>query len=437
MPRRLPLALAALTLLAAPALAQAPAWDWLSDSPYNGYRSEDVFFIDEAEGWAVNGSGEVWRTQDGGDAWALTATPDGYLRSVGFASETHGWVGVLFSDAVLYETTDGGLSFTDVTDRIVPAVNGGICALWVVDDDLAYGAGQWSGPAYLIKTTDGGQTWASSSLGEHLDVAIDVYFFDDSNGLVAGGVNIAGGTYPRVIGTTDGGDTWTVRHTFEDAPFNSWLWKLSFPTPEVGYASVEHGYFGGNEDDGFVLKTTDGGQTWTEVTIPDGASLQGVGFATPEIGWASGRGTTSVTTDGGQTWEQIDVEPNESESINRFRFIGDVGYAAGHYIYKTDLSAVAAEPGADPAATRLVLLAPNPTPGALTATYHLARTGPVHVAVLDVLGRTVAVLADGVEAAGTQVARWDAGASGAAPGAYLVRLQTDDGVWARPVTVLR
>src|SRR5690606_8858466 len=213
--------------------------------------------------------------------WTLTATLDGYLRSVGFADEDLGWVGVLFSAARLYETRDGGLSFDDVTDRIQLPVPGGICSLWVVDEEVAYGAGEYAGPAYLIKTTDGGATWTSISLSDHLSVAIDTYFFDRDRGLVAGGAVVDGATRPRVIGTEDGGKTGTVRHTFETAPLYSWLWKFSFPTPEVGYASVEHSYFGGDEDDGFVLKTTDGGQTWAEITIPDGRGLQGVGFVTP------------------------------------------------------------------------------------------------------------------------------------------------------------
>ncbi|MDX1420332.1 MAG: hypothetical protein R3181_10230 [Rubricoccaceae bacterium] len=423
---RLLLLALALLVLVPPALAQAPTWTLLSDSPSAG-RHEDLAFIDPETGWVVNGSGEVWRTLDGGQTWDETARLSGYLRSAGFASATKGWVGVLFSSTRLYETLDGGLTFTDISSRIQPAAPAGICGLWVVNDQVAYGVGEFGGPAFVVKTADGGQTWTSQSLSSLADTAVDVFFLDEQRGFIAAGVGGLNATSQvRVLATTDGGDTWTVRYT--SARTGAWGWKLSFPTPEVGYVSAELNNF---STDGFALKTTDGGQTWEEVPIPGGGSLQGIGFATPEVGWTSGRGSSSVTTDGGETWEQISLDG----SINRFRFYDGVGYAAGGRVYKVELSPVAVEPGAD-GATRLVQVAPNPAPGALTATYHLARTGPVHVAVLDVHGRTVAVLADGVEAAGTQVARWGAGAEGAAPGAYLLRLQTEDGVWVRTVTLL-
>ena len=79
---------------------------------------------------------------------------------------------------------------------------------------------------------------------------------------------------------------------------------------------------------------------------------------------------------------------------------------------------------------------PNPAAGgAVSVPLALDRAGRVEVAVVDALGRTVAVLWDGELAAGTHVVRWDAGA--AAAGAYVVRLQGDAGTGARRVLVVR
>ena len=198
-------------LLSASAFAQqAPEWELLPNSPFNGYRSEDVFFVDADNGWAVIGSGggRVYRTTDGGDNWKNTSNPNGYLRSTGFASSTKGWVGVLNSSARLYETNDGGFTMTDVTSRIQPSIPGGICGIWVVNDQIAYAVGQYNGPAYVIKTTDGGQTWASTDLTLYVDTLIDVYFFDELHGLAIGGLGeLTGAIVPRIIGTDDGGAT--------------------------------------------------------------------------------------------------------------------------------------------------------------------------------------------------------------------------------------
>ena len=406
---------------------QAPEWDLLPNSPFDGYRSEDVFFVDAEFGWAVNGSGEVHRTTDGGDTWAHTDTLPGYARSTGFANRDKGWVGLLFTSNILFETTDGGLSFTDITSRIQPAVGGGICGLWVVDEQIIYGVGQYSGPAYLIKTTDGGQTWASTDLSAYADTAVDVMFFDADHGFIAAG----GAGNVRVLETTDGGATWSIRHT--SSVSGVWGWKLSFPTEDVGYVSAE--YIGGTST-GLVLRTADGGQTWTEITIPNGGSLQGVGFLTPDIGWTSGRGVTSVTTDGGQTWQQIALDGD----INRFRFLGDsLGFAAGHQIYRLGPLPVAVEQPGAPHAFGLESIVPNPASGPVTITYRLARPGPAAIAVYDLLGRRVATLDQGVRSAGRHVVMWEPNAGGWVPaaGTYIVRLQTEEGASTRLISLAR
>ena len=130
-------------LLPLAAFAQdAPEWTLLPDSPFNISRSEDVFFVDADHGWAVigagaGGEGELHRTTDGGDNWTMVSNPNGYLRGAGFVSELKGWVGVLDDPVRLYETTDGGFTMTDITARIQPAIAGGICGLWVVNDQVA------------------------------------------------------------------------------------------------------------------------------------------------------------------------------------------------------------------------------------------------------------------------------------------------------------
>lgn len=96
--------------------------------------------------------------------------------------------------------------------------------------------------------------------------------------------------------------------------------------------------------------------------------------------------------------------------------------------------ATAAEGGAG-GATRLGPAAPNPVRGAARLPYRLGQGGAVRLAVYDALGREVAVLVDGVRAAGLHEAAWDAG--GLAPGAYVVRLATADAAAARVVTVAR
>ena len=56
-----------------------------------------------------------------------------------------------------------------------------------------------------------------------------------------------------------------------------------------------------------VLRTTDGGGTWTPLTLPAAAYPASVDFLTTGAGWiASAEGTVFATTDGGSTWAAED-----------------------------------------------------------------------------------------------------------------------------------
>ena len=77
---------------------------------------------------------------------------------------------------------------------------------------------------------------------------------------------------------------------------------------------------------------------------------------------------------------------------------------------------------------------PNPAAGRVTLTFSLPSDGAVRVAVYDLLGRQVAVLADEARSAGAHTVGWTVGAL--PPGAYVVRLEAE-GREARRVVVVR
>ncbi len=412
------LALFACLVAASASGQEAGTWSLLPASPEHSYRFEDASFVDPQTGWIVNGSGEVFRTDNAGADWTLQATLPAYLRSVAFVSERRGIIGTLDQEDVLYATTDGGETFVDLTDRISGPRPKGICGLWAVNEQVIYGAGWFASPAHLVKTTDGGQTWTSRSMAEYAGSLVDVYFWDEQRGLAVGGSEgTSGASQAVVLMTEDGGDTWTVRHTSSD--FGEWSWKITFPTPSTGYVSVEGTAFPAK-----VLKTTDGGFTWTELAIPGSTDLQGLGFITEDMGWASGRGTTSVTTDGGATWEPITLDGG----INRFAFFGDsLGYAMGGRIYAYTPPTGTSIAGEAAPGSGLSLGAPYPNPFAQTVTvpFYLDRPTEIKLAVFDVLGRRVAVLAEEYRGTGEHTVVWrgtDVSGQPLAPGAYVVRL---------------
>ena len=78
---------------------------------------------------------------------------------------------------------------------------------------------------------------------------------------------------------------------------------------------------------------------------------------------------------------------------------------------------------------------PNPVTTTATVPYTLAEAGPVRLRVVDVLGREVAVLADGLQAAGDHSATLDA--TGLAAGVYVLVLDADGQRTSQSITVVR
>lgn len=82
-----------------------------------------------------------------------------------------------------------------------------------------------------------------------------------------------------------------------------------------------------------------------------------------------------------------------------------------------------------------LVVAPNPVRDGAALTFASTATGSVRVDVLDLAGRHVATLADGVFGAGTHVVHWSRGTC--RPGVYLVRLSTPAGTVVRRIVTLQ
>jgi photosystem II stability/assembly factor-like uncharacterized protein len=378
----------------------------------------------------VNGPGIINRTTDGGASWELQVDTPSYLRSAGFVDTLRGFVGSLDGPPLLYSTTDGGEQWTPIFD-VPPPQPTGICGIWVVNEQVAYACGKYDGTsARVIKTTDGGASWTSMDLAPLATRLVDCFFFDADRGFVVGGIGAGDARRAVVLATTDGGATWTTRYTTNQMP--EWCWKISFPTPTVGYISIER--FSGATN---FLKTTDGGETWQEIFFRNNYIVQGIGFATPDLGWIGGpTGPTYETTDGGASWHLAGFGVH----INRFRFLGpSIGYAAGSTVYKyTTTIGVPASSGL-PVLT-LTWSHPNPFARSTTLGYSLARASNVRITIIDAQGRRIATLLDAPQPEGTHEVQWNArDGRGEAVGAgvYWYRLEAAGSAQAQKMLLVR
>lgn len=309
-------------------------------APDTMLKHDDLYFVNENTGWLVTRNGQIYNTSDGGESWGLQFEDDIYWRCVGFADELHGWAGNKLGDdgKLLYQTNDGGENWS-LVDNIPEPVPPGLCGIFVYNSNIINACGRIYGPGVFIRSEDGGSNWNSVDLNDVAEMLIDLYFWDELNGIIVGGTS--GGfddSHAIILGTNDGGVNWEV--IYEGERNGEWCWKISFPTPEIGYVSIQSSWWDDAVDE-YYLKTTDGGNTWSEhvfYTVAQSAenggySSQGIGFINEDVGWMGSYfdHPTLMTLDGGATWSESEFGLH----VNRIRFLSkSIGYASGITVYK-------------------------------------------------------------------------------------------------------
>ncbi|MEO6694022.1 MAG: metallophosphoesterase [Ignavibacteria bacterium] len=321
-----------LTFIFQSAYSQNYEWQQLPNSPVpdsSSQRFEDIHFINATTAYMPMYSGKVYKTSNGGNNWTTVHTasdyPFGKYRSIGFFNEQTGILGTLNSSFPLKRTTNGGVTWNNV---VIPSpVPYGICGISIVNDSVAYGCGRYAAPANVVKTTNKGLTWTSITMNPALvRTLIDCYFWSEDSGIVVGGFNTFSYAvgYAVVMMTTNGGVNW--QQTYISTRSGEWCWKISFPSKNVGYVSIER-----HSGMAYIIKTTNGGLSWNDKIFKT-YDEEGIGFINENTGWIGGwTGPTYETTNGGNNWNQT----NWGYYINRFRFINDtLAYAVGDRVYK-------------------------------------------------------------------------------------------------------
>jgi photosystem II stability/assembly factor-like uncharacterized protein len=200
-----------------------------------------------------------------------------------------------------------------------------------IDGRSGYVAGTTGGlaAAVMYRTTDGGVTWTAVAPPGATTAINDIFFLDgDLKGYIAGDAN-----YFAI--TTDGGATWTNR----TLPLGTW----STPTDiqALYFMSETRGWVVGKVAGGNgprMARTTDGGLTWAQVSMTGPANnLHDIDFFDQTNGLAVGTGNPtrkSRSSDAGTTWEpNADMGALQTESVSMYGLDAvegsPLGFAAG------------------------------------------------------------------------------------------------------------
>ena len=181
-------------------------------------------------------------------------------KAISFTSPTVGWVGLICAgySGDLYETTDGGARWVARTIAAMPsslALGGN----WVDPPVLTgrFGAGVINPDEGTIfyRSENGGASWQAVVPPG----GIQAWYADVINALQW---RLADNR--RILATDNGGRTWrtiTPHWAIPSANPKKALGGIQFVTPEIGWAQ----YYSETTDTTNLLRTTDGGRSWTEV----------------------------------------------------------------------------------------------------------------------------------------------------------------------------
>jgi len=157
---------------------------------------------------------------------------------------------------------------------------------------------------HILYSDDGGASWSQAKVPTR-QLLTAVYFADDKHGWAVGHDAL-------ILGTTDGGLTWTQQYENREG---------EVPLLDVWFENAQHGFATGAY--GVLLETTDGGENWEDVADrldnEDGFHLNAIAEIPGSGLFIVGEmGGMFRSADMGETWERV-------ESPYQGSFFGVVG----------------------------------------------------------------------------------------------------------------
>jgi photosystem II stability/assembly factor-like uncharacterized protein len=233
---------------------------------------------------------------EGEPSWALFSTGGAegeVFDRIAFPTRT---VGYAASRQALYKTEDGGASWRRIRENKSPER---VHLLRFQDAQTG-----WLGTDQMFRTEDGGASWSPVRWDQSMRIVSGLAIGAD--GWMLAGGNAAQGDLIlyRKAGDRAGWDKLDPEATGywggSGHPFRRWfVGEMAVAGDRVALVAL----FAGYEDRGVLLRTENGGDTWTAVLTPD-HELYGVQFTDNRHGWLTGSGGSLWrTADGGLTWQ--------------------------------------------------------------------------------------------------------------------------------------
>jgi photosystem II stability/assembly factor-like uncharacterized protein len=318
------------------ALTLAPVWT--DQTSGVSARLRGVSAVSDRVAWASGSGGTVLRTTDAGATWlalSIAGAEKLDFRDIDAVSDQVAYVLSIGSgySSRIYKTIDGGRTWALQFGNTDPKAFFDAMAFWDADRGIAF-SDSVDGRLVILRTDNGGRAWTRVP-AEGLPPALD-----NEGAFAASGTNVAvygrdhvwigtgAAAVARVLRSSDGGRTWTAAST----PLAS---GDSFGIFSIAFRDANHGIVVGGDyrKEGEALDnaaiTSDGGRTWTMVKGLSGfrsvVSYQ-PGAATPTL-IAVGPQGADQSIDDGRTWTPL----AGASGLHTFAFAkqGRAGWGAG------------------------------------------------------------------------------------------------------------
>jgi len=389
---------------------------WVTQASGTSNDLWGVCFVDSLTGTVVGANGTILHTTNEGTAWVPQSSgTTAFLYGVSFSDANNGTV--VGSSGTILHTTNGGANWinqssgTDLDLHSVSFTN--------VNVGTAVG-GAAVDSGIVIRTENGGITWNRQRIPTTPSLW-GVSFVDDTNGGAVGFFS-PGGT---IIHTTDSGLDWAGQSA---GPYTDWLYSIHFVTRSAGMAVGEFAT---------VIKTTNGGATWTNLSPPF-THYSGVSLMDTNNALVVGYLGIIRTTDGGTTWTSENTGGNISlKGVCTTDLFHATAVGPSGIILHTSNGGITSvrENSSLPKTYELFQNYPNPFNPSTTISFNVPLKSFVSLKIFDVLGKEVVTIISQELPAGSYSRTWYA--QSLPSGLYFYRLQAGSFTGIRKLVLVK
>ncbi len=240
--------------------------DSLTDVSFRG-----ISVPNENTVWVSGSKGTILHTLNGGISW-ISDTIAGYsyadFRDVEAFDSSTAIVMAIGNPAVILKTKDGGKSWNQVFYKKQDGIF--LNSMTFLNDKNGFVVGDpVNGRFYLLRTTDGGETWDEFTENTRPQAKDGEYMFAASGTCITGIYPsdlwfVSGGSTARVFHSEDNGNHWVIKETpFMSGLTSTGIFSVLFTDDKTGYCIG--GDYSRPDSTGITFTyTMDGGKTWLQ-----------------------------------------------------------------------------------------------------------------------------------------------------------------------------